>query len=236
MARAGMWLAVAAAALFILGPGLAHFEIASPLRGFVVFALSIPLALVGGILAVAALVRGPAGSRPTASRGLILSAVVLAAVISIAAPSGKFPRINDITTDTENPPRFVRAGSLPENAGRDLAYPGEEFARQQREGYGNIPPLNIGLSPDETYARVRRMAAEMPGWTITTERTEDRAVEGFDTTRTFRFKDDFVIEVREADGVGVVHMRSKSRDGRGDMGANASRIQSFFFKLAQSGG
>jgi uncharacterized protein (DUF1499 family) len=235
MARASLRLGIAAAVAFLLGPGLATLAIVPPLAAFGVFALSIPLALVGALLAVGALVRGPAAHRPAASRGLVVCGVLLAAVITLAAPSGKFPRINDITTDTENPPRFVTAATLPENKGRDLAYPGEELARQQRDGYGNLAPLDLGLSADETYARVRATAARMPGWTITAERSGDRAVEGFDTSRVFRFQDDFVIEVREANGTAAVHMRSKSRDGKGDMGANAARIQAFFFKLAQPG-
>lgn len=235
MAHTSLRLGVAAAVAFVLGPGVASLGLVPPLAGFGVFALSIPLALAGALLAVAALVRAPSADRPAASRGLVVSGVVLAAVIVLAAPSGKFPRINDITTDTDDPPRFVHAATLPENAGRDLSYPGAEFARQQRDGYGSIAPLELGLSADETYARVRATAARMPGWTITAERGGDRAVEGFDTTRVFRFKDDFVIEVREVDGKAVVHMRSKSRDGKGDMGANAARIQAFFFKLAQPG-
>jgi uncharacterized protein (DUF1499 family) len=75
----------------------------------------------------------------------------------------------------------------------------------------------------------------MEGWTITAERSADRALEGFATSKVFRFKDDFVVEVREANGGSVVHMRSKSRDGKGDIGANAARVQAFFFKLAQPG-
>ncbi len=61
-----------------------------------------------------------------------------------------------------------------------------------------------------------------------------RKIEGVDTSWLFRFKDDFVIEVRPdgADG-SLVHMRSKSRDGKGDVGANAKRIRAFFARVAE---
>jgi len=37
--------------------------------------------------------------------------------------------------------------------------------------------------------------------------------------------------VRPRDGGSIVEMRSKSRDGKGDIGANAKRIESFFARL-----
>ena len=43
----------------------------------------------------------------------------------------------------------------------------------------------------------------------------------------FRFVDDVVVRVRPAPGGSVVDVRSKSRDGRGDMGVNAKRIRAF---------
>lgn len=45
-----------------------------------------------------------------------------------------------------------------------------------------------------------------------------------DTSFWFRFKDDVVIRVRAADGGTVVDVRSVSRVGQGDLGANAARI------------
>ena len=52
------------------------------------------------------------------------------------------------------------------------------------------------------------------------------------TTRIFRFVDDVVVRVRPAEGGGaIVDVRSKSRDGRGDLGANAARIRAFAEKL-----
>ena len=41
----------------------------------------------------------------------------------------------------------------------------------------------------------------------------------------------FVIEVRPGDHGSVVAMRSKSRDGKGDIGANAKRIEALFAQL-----
>ena len=53
-------------------------------------------------------------------------------------------------------------------------------------------------------------------------------IEASDRTLVFRFVDDVVIRLRPARGGGTqLDVRSKSRDGRGDLGANAGRIRAF---------
>jgi uncharacterized protein (DUF1499 family) len=82
------------------------------------------------------------------------------------------------------------------------------------------------------FQRALRVAREMPAWEITYEDAAAGIIEGVATTALFRFRDDFVIRIRP-DGAGArVDMRSKSRDGRGDLGANAERIRAFLKVLA----
>jgi uncharacterized protein (DUF1499 family) len=51
-------------------------------------------------------------------------------------------------------------------------------------------------------------------------------------SKVFRFKDDFVIQVRPAPGGGsLVEMRSRSRQQQADLGSNYERIVSFFNDL-----
>ncbi|HYD49978.1 MAG TPA: DUF1499 domain-containing protein, partial [Terriglobales bacterium] len=151
-----------------------------------------------------------------------------------ALPGRGFPRINDITTDTTNPPAFVALAQRPEQQGRDLNYPGESFASQQQSGYPDLEPLIVPAPPEEVFQRAQKAARHMPQWQVIHADPVERTIEGTATSRLFRFKDDFVIQVRPApDGNGsAVHMRSKSRDGRGDIGANAARIRAFFAKLS----
>jgi uncharacterized protein (DUF1499 family) len=221
-------LGFAGATLFALGPLLAHLSLVPALAGFALFG-------VGGLLAIVALIIGAIAALRGAGlgAGLALGAVVSVTFLAIAMPAGKVPRINDITTDTTNPPQFVKAGSLEGNQRRDMRYPGASFAEQQRAGYPDLGPLRIEEAPDEAFKRVQSVARQMPTWEITRDDAAARALEGVDTTRLFRFKDDFVIEVRAQDGGSVVQMRSKSRDGKGDIGANAARIEAFLAKLRQ---
>ena len=228
-ARAG----VLGALLSVVGPALAHFELVKPMAGFVALLLGGVLALLATITGAVALLSRGTASRDAALRGFVPALVVVLAIVLLASRGRHYPRINDITTDTAAPPQFVAAGALPENQGRDLGYPGATFAEQQRAGYPDLGPVRLELPPSEAFTRVAAAAHGIPGWKITREDAARRAIEGVDTTWLFRFQDDFVIEVREQNGHSVVHMRSKSRDGKGDIGANAKRIEAFFARLEQ---
>lgn len=231
-ARISLWCGGFAVVAAIVGPLFAHFEIVPPIVGFAVLAIGLLDAVIGLISgAIAALRHGPA-SRAAATGGLIASSLVLGTVVLAASRGAGVPRINDITTDTVNPPQFTQAGRLDENVGRDLSYPGESFAAQQRAGYGEIAPLTLPVPPGEAFGRVFTVANQMESWEITLADPGRSVIEGVDTTWLFRFKDDFVIEIRPADNGGsVVHMRSKSRVGKGDVGANAARIRDFFARV-----
>jgi uncharacterized protein (DUF1499 family) len=92
----------------------------------------------------------------------------------------------------------------------------------------------MNLPADETFRRVVAAARRMPAWEVTRADPAGRTLEGIATSRLFRFQDDFVVEVRPQGDGSVIHMRSKSRDGKGDIGANAARIKAFFASLGSS--
>jgi uncharacterized protein (DUF1499 family) len=227
--RLSTWLGRFSVVLVILGPVAAHFELVRPIVGFGTFGLGLLASILSLITGLLALIVGP--NRSTTAAGMFPAIIVIAVVFFASGARQNIPRINDITTDTDNPPQFVNAPSLPDNVGRDMAYPGVEFATQQKAGYPDLAPLVLALPPDEAFKQIAAAARSMDGWRITREDPAARAVEGYDTTKLFRFKDDFVIEVRPLDGHSQVQMRSKSRDGKGDVGTNAKRIHTFFARL-----
>lgn len=230
MGRGAGWagrLASIALGLFVLGPLLAHVQAIPALAGFGLFALGGILSLVALIASIIKLVRAGAA---VAMRPLAVSAVLALIFVMAAMPGRKVPRINDITTDTQNPPQFVNAGTLAANAGRDMAYP-PDFAEQQRAGYPDLQPLALPQPPDEAFRRVEAAAKQVATWEVTRIDQTTHVLEGIDTSYLFRFRDDFVIEVRPAGQGSIVHMRSKSRDGKGDVGANAARIEAFLARL-----
>jgi uncharacterized protein (DUF1499 family) len=226
-------LALAGVALFVLGPASAFLGLLPPLRAFMVFGLGGLVGLIALVMAVIAVIRHRDAARATALRGLIVAAVVVTVFLSIALPGRNYPRINDITTDMERAPEFVAVVRLPANQGREMGYQPATYAAEQRRGYPDLGPLKMTLPPDEVFRRVQEAARRRPGWELIREDAAQRVVEGTDTSTIFRFKDDFVIEVRPDGGGSAVHMRSKSRDGRGDIGANAARIRAFLAELGR---
>ncbi|RCV86209.1 DUF1499 domain-containing protein [Billgrantia montanilacus] len=138
------------------------------------------------------------------------------------------PPIHDITTDTDDPPAFVALVEVREAAPNAVEYPGESFARQQREAYPDIEALELPISPDDAFeAAVAEVHAS--GWELIA--ANNGRIEAVATTTWFGFKDDVAIRLRESEGGTRVDMRSASRLGRSDAGANAARIRTFFEAL-----
>ena len=137
-----------------------------------------------------------------------------------------FPLINDVTTTPLEPPAYVALAQLPANKGRDMTFP-KGNAEVQRLAYPDLAPLVLRESVDACYARALDAARLMPRWEVVGADAAGRRVEAVATTGLLRFKDDVVVEVRPAPEGCAVHMRSKSRAGRGDLGANARRIRRF---------
>ncbi|UYG03064.1 DUF1499 domain-containing protein [Halomonas sp. LR3S48] len=146
------------------------------------------------------------------------------------------PPIHDITTDLENPPEFVALAPAREAAPNAVDYPGESFARRQRRAYPDIQPRHFPLPLATVRAAAEAAVLDM-GWEIADISIDAvDTIEATATTRWFGFKDDVVIRLtQESDGIRV-DVRSASRLGRGDAGANAKRIQDYFDALERRTG
>jgi uncharacterized protein (DUF1499 family) len=211
--------------LFALGPLSVQLGMASAFVGFRIFGLGLLSGLVALVLGVVGLVKTRAATgrpgRASALTGLLLGAVPVACVVVAAGPARNLPAINDITTDTADPPAFSNPGRT---------YPGDEFAQAQHSAYPDLTPIRVATPPDAAYAAALG-AAQGLGWAIVREDAAAGVIEATDTTEIFRFVDDVVIRVRPEAAGSKVDVRSKSRDGKGDMGANAARIRAFREKL-----
>lgn len=137
------------------------------------------------------------------------------------------PLINDITTDSDDPPVFA---AMP----RIAPYPGASFAQRQREAYPDLAPLRLSEPPGEVHARALALMRAR-GWTVEANDPASLHIEAIARSRIFRFTDEIVLRLApEGDGTRV-DMRSRSRVGRGDLGVNAARIRAFFGDLAAGG-
>jgi uncharacterized protein (DUF1499 family) len=162
-------------------------------------------------------------------------AASLVALLAFAPPAylwiqvNRLPHIHDVSTDTLDPPTFVALLAQRQNAPNGLAYT-PEVAAQQSQGYPDIVALQLKLPAGQAFAKAERAARDM-GWEVQLADPAALRIEATATTLLFGFKDDVVVRIR-AEGEGSrVDVRSVSRVGGSDFGANAKRIRAFMERL-----
>jgi hypothetical protein len=244
-------------AVLLVGVGVAgaHLGAISPMAGFLLFLIGFAIAILALLFGLIGLARTSVSDRRSgrsnAVAGLVLS-------LLIAVPVGftmwrwlsmPYPNIDDITTDYDNPPQFVSPPGLRADS---MKYDRARLEPIQSKYYPKLDPLRLDEKPDDAFARVKaaahvaplvgpQMAAEIPaepGWFIVYVDPATRTVEGVETSYLFRLRDDFVIQVRPGPDANrsLIEMRSRSRIGIGDSGANYNRIRDFFAMLTPGGG
>ena len=184
------------------------------------------------ILALLAAIRWPSGR--TVASGV---AAVFLAGIAVGFPwywlskARSVPPIHDITTDVSDPPQFVAVLPLREDAPNPSEYGGESVAEQQKAAYPDIDTQSFSESPRTVFDAALAAAKDM-GWEIVASAPGAGRIEATATTTWFGFKDDVVIRIRDDRAGTLVDVRSVSRVGRSDVGANAERIRAFQARLA----
>jgi uncharacterized protein (DUF1499 family) len=239
------WLSIldAILAVLLVGVGVvgAHLGLVAPMTGFLAFLLSFAIAVLAVLFGLTGLARTAAPARrpgrPKAVAGLLLGLLV-AVPVGLTMQrwmSMPYPEINDITTDYDNPPDFVKP---PDLSADSMKYDRAKFQPVQSKEYPKLDPLRLDAKPDDAFAKVSAAAHTMPGWVIVYVDPATHTVEGVETSNLFRFRDDFVIQVRPGPdaNTSLVEMRSRSRDGTGDFGVNYKRIRGFFAMLKPGGG
>ena len=189
------------------------------------------------IAAIAALAGLARASKQKSMLGAVISiAALIIGLTAFAVPyswkraAGRLPRIHDISTDINNPPRFVAAIPLRKDAPNPVEYGGAEIAAKQRQAYPDIKTVVLELPYDQAFALALDTARRM-GWQITASVPGEGRIEATDSTRWFGFKDDIVIRLTAADHRTLIDVRSLSRVGISDAGTNAARIRGYLLKL-----
>lgn len=163
--------------------------------------------------------------------GLLAAALVIGLLVTTLPwlqlrQAQSVPPIHDITTDLEQPPVFSAIAELRGADSNPLDRADPALPEQQREAYPDVRPAIISVVPDTAFERAQAIA-ETLGWEIVAADPVALMIEATDTTFWFGFKDDVVIRIRaEGDG-SRIDLRSVSRVGRSDVGANAQRILAF---------
>ena len=234
LARLSLLLAAVGALVIASAGPLARYAGVEPYVVFTVFRYGAYVAFAAVALGLATVVP----TRPGERRRGFLSALLAIVVGAIAAwmpvtfllRANSTPPINDITTDTTNPPAFVVLLQLRRGAATPAAYGGPPVAKLQHDGYPDIAPLLLRMPPDEAFKRVDRAAMKL-GWDVVARAPQDGRLEAIDTSEWFGFRDDVVVRIRPEEAGSRIDIRSKSRVGTADLGANAKRIRAFLNAL-----
>ena len=162
--------------------------------------------------------------RKTIAGRALLALPGTALLLSLASGGGSV-RIHDITTDTQDPPTFTLAAQQRGTGSNPLEIDQTVIAQQQ-QAYPDLQTLLSPLPLAEAYSLALQVATDL-GWEIYHQDRNAGVIEAVDTTRVMAFKDDIVIRLRSNAQGTVVDLRSVSRVGEGDIGANAKRIRAF---------
>lgn len=209
--------------------------------------LAAGLALISGVAALA--------TKRVRAGGLALLAALAAGgamtvPLKMRAAVAANPFIHDVTTDLDNPPAIIAGAALPrvnppDYRGADAvpqSTEGLSVAEAQKKAFPDIVPITTGDDLETARSRVKAVLAAMKmevlaegpgggqpgaGWRI----------EAVSTSAWFGFKDDFIVRLTPLPEGGTrIDLRSKSRVGGSDLGANARRVRDFTARFNAAAG
>ena len=98
--------------------------------------------------------------------------------------------------------------------------------------YPDLQPQRFPGKPLTTVFEAVLEVAEELEWEIREANADAGLIEAVATVPIFRFRDDVTITLSTSEGGTLVHVRSRSRVGKSDLGENARRIRKFQARLA----
>ena len=184
-------------------------------------------------------------SKPTSSRSAMI-AVAISVIPIVGLGSQVFvassvPAIHNISTDIVDPPQFRAIVDLRGAGTNPLAYTIENgnLGEIQRNAYPDIKTITANIDIANAFDKAV-FVAESLGWdivnkniggkTVNKNQANEGIIEATQTTTLWQFKDDIVIRLRsnsQTPDTTYIDLRSVSRIGQSDLGANAKRIQRF---------
>ena len=194
---------------------------------------ALALAMLAILLAFGAAVsiwKDGVGGIGEAVTGLLIGLVLIAYPLYVGVKAYKLPAIYDITTDPIDPPRFDAIARLRPRDANPVTYAGLYTAEQQRTAYSDIEPDMTSVSPQEAYDAAMKVITKRK-WHVVDARPpqgtapRDGLIEAIARTPILGFRDDVAVRVRATHEGARIDVRSASRYGRHDLGANAARVR-----------
>jgi uncharacterized protein (DUF1499 family) len=239
--RLALWarrLALFSLATALLSVVIVHSGLLEVRPAMATFGAALVLAVVALLLAFAAFV--VIWKEGLGGMGAALSAIGMAVVL-LAYPSylvyrtWDLPWIYDITTDPIDPPRYDTLAKARSRDANPTIYAGLAAAERQMEAYPDIEPIETDLNAQKSYEVVLSIVNKRR-WRIVEARPPDQGrregrIEAVARTALMGFRDDVILRVRTDTQGSRIDIRSSSRYGTFDFGANADRIRSLIDDL-----
>lgn len=230
-------LAFFAAQVAILAVLLHRFGWIGTPVGVNLLVLAVGTAITSLLLALAAAAQiwqQGIGGMGRAAAGAAIAMTVLAGP-AIYLPDLLFrPQLNDIVTDADNVPQYSALALARLAAGAESVYPRERFSGPQYDAYPHIRPMVLERSAVQTFDLVKE-AAERLNWKVVRftppTASEPGYIEAVAHTLVMAFADDVAIRVNPGTREAQIDVRSASRYGKHDFGANAKRITRLFDEI-----
>lgn len=170
---------------------------------------------------------------------LLIAALCFGRIAAFGATAMSVPPIHDIQTDWSDPIKFsdelmaVRGESsnpvvddavMPEamNA-RWPGIGGKTVAELQADAYPEVKSLIVAAPTDVAFSAVYTTLSDM-GMEFVTDNEAAGMIEATATTSWYGFKDDVAVRIRPQGEGSEIDVRSVSRVGLSDLGANAKRV------------
>ena len=189
-----------------------------------------PLEIAFWLAAFAAIWQNGSRGMSRVLLALLIDAVVLAYPAYPGLQYRRLPPIHDITTDPIDPPRFDALAQLRTGDGANTAvYAGLYSAEQQRVAYPDIETVELEVPVQRAFEITLQLVTRRK-WLVIDERAPQPPrrighIEAVARTTIMGFRDDVVVRVTMIPGAGSrVDVRSASRYGLHDFGANAKRV------------
>ena len=206
--------------------------------------------LVAGVLAVLlGLLVKPRRGMLAGGMAIVVGLVGFGRLMTVQNTVANLPFIHDVTTDTEDPPTFgavITAERAATDGVNTLDYAGKTapatladgtrgeklVSALQTQAYPEVRTLVVSEPVEVTFGRAEQIARDM-GWAVKESDLASGRIDATATTFWYGFKDDVAIRLRPAKGGGTrVDVRSVSRVGGSDLGANAARVEAFLEAMA----
>ena len=167
-----------------------------------IFAATLVLAGIaiglGGVATVVIWRHGRSGTWSTVT-GILVGLAILAWPLVYLPFALQYPSLNDVTTDTISPPRFIGLAKKRPKDANPSAYAGPAIAKLQLDHYPDIRPMLVPRKIDETFEIVSDTMRRMR-WTIVgSEQPQGKGrpgyIEATDRTLVIGFYDDIVVRL-----------------------------------------